>query len=198
MHDPLVLLWAVRRPPITPKEWRRAFCRDAHPTRGWGRFPLLMDIWHREPRGHDAGKVCGWGGDRYWHVHHYHLRLWPVFNLRRWLFQPCASCGRRFRYHDARIGYMGTHKTWHRECHDLGHLKKDMLKMTETLDRILRLYGINSRDQLREIVLNPDERRDQFLLSYVPWGRIERYRELPREERWRAPNEHLHPVDSSA
>ncbi len=192
MHDPLVLLWAIRRPPISPREWRRALRLDRHPSRGWSRLPHFLDIWHREPGGRDSGQVCGRNPKRYrWHIHHYHLRFWPVFNLRRWLFQPCARCGRRFRYRDARMGHMSSDKTWHNECMSLGHNESTLLVMTETMDRLLGLWGIESKEQLREVVVRPDERRDQFLLWYRPWERIERYRGLPREDRWRAPNEHL-------
>lgn len=189
MHDPLVLLWTIRRPPISPREWHRTTSKRG--LRRWNRLPGLIDVWHQEPNDQDAGKVCGWGRARYWHVHHYHLRFWPVFNLRRWLFQPCASCGRRFRYRDARFSYMGTDKTWHEECMSLGDQRKLAKVMLEVLHRLCEFYGITTEEQLREIVVNPDERRDQFLLHYRTWEQLTRYREQPPDERWRAPNQHI-------
>jgi hypothetical protein len=176
VHDPLVLLWTIKRPPLTPEEWRKK------------RWPPLLDIWHREPDGRDSGTVCPYR--IHWrHPHHWHLRFWPVFNFRS-RFKRCGGCGRRMNT-AARFGYMGTGKVWHDECQALGHLRQDMTIMTETLDRLVTTMGITTRDELRAVVARPEERRDQFLLYYRPWERLDSYRAKPPGERWRAPNEHL-------
>lgn len=176
MHDPLVLLWSVKRPPITPREWRRH------------RWPLVLDVWHREPKGRDSGTVCPYR--THWrHPHHWHLRFWPVFNFRM-RFKRCAQCGRRMNT-AARFGYMGTDKVWHNECQGYGEGLQGRLLLSEVLDRLFVTHGINSRDDLRMAVERPTESRDQFLLSYRPWEMVESYRAKPPEERWRAPNEHL-------
>jgi len=176
MHDPLVLLWSIRRPPITPREWRRRY------------WPAALDIWHREPHGRDSGTVCP-SHTRWRHLHHWHLRFWPAFNFRM-RFKRCAGCGRRMN-RAARFGYMGSDKVWHEECSGLAGLRQERLIMLEVLDRLFITYGIDSRDVLRMAVERPTERRDQFLLSYRPWTMVEHYRSQPPEKRWRAPNEHL-------
>jgi hypothetical protein len=176
VHDPLELLWSIKRPPVTPKEWRRS------------RWPLMLDIWHREPKGRDSGTVCP--RDTHWHhLHHWHLRFWPVFNFRM-RFKRCAQCGRRMNT-ATRNSYMGSDKVWHNECGDLGSLRQNQLITSEVLDRLLVHLGVESEDELKAIVVRPGEHRDQFLLYYRTWGLLERYRSQPPEERWRAPNEHL-------
>src|SRR5688572_15749492 len=113
MHDPLVLAFSIRRP--APLElWRTI----RNPKRRWRHgsrlhrlwrdgSTTLLDVWHREPGDRDSGEVCkhyirhqdddgkwhttfkpGWK----WHVHHWHLRFWPTFHLRRWLYTRCAEC----------------------------------------------------------------------------------------------------------
>ena len=185
MDDPLVLLWAIRRPPITPKEWRRVLERPFR----WYRFPHFIDIWHREPKGSDSGSVCRNRRRRRWHLHHWHLRVWPAYNLRKWLFVRCEECGRGQRYGAAWHGYMSSDRVWHSECMSLGRLRHERLITCEVLDRLFEFYGITDEQMLRSIVVHSDERRDQFLLWYRPWRWVQDYR--ASDERWRAPNEHL-------
>lgn len=87
-----------------PKAWRP---RVAGRSYGWR---LILTVWHVEPKGHDSGTVCphyvrwrndigdwqskplnGWRG----HVHHWHLQVPPLQDLRRRLFQRCEWCGGR-------------------------------------------------------------------------------------------------------
>jgi len=133
MHDPLMLLWAIRRPPITPKEWRRAVRRPFR----WSHLPLFVDVWHREPNGADAGRVCKNRKRRRWHVHHWHIRVWPVFNLRRWLFARCDECGRKFPYNYAPMSN-GADKLWHHECASLEHLRNRLGSTEESYVRVVR------------------------------------------------------------
>jgi hypothetical protein len=148
----------------------------------------MLDIWHREPDGRDSGTACPYG--IHWrHPHHWHLRFWPVFNFRM-RFKRCAQCGRRMNT-AARFGYMGAGKVWHYECQGYAEAQQTRLLLSEALDRMFVHYGIESRKDLDAVVTRPDERRDQFLLAYQPWEMVERYRALPTDERWRAPNEHL-------
>lgn len=176
MHDPLVLIWSIKRPPLTPKERRQRY------------WPAALDIWHREPHDGDAGTVCPYAA--HWrHPHHWHLRFWPVFNFRM-RFKRCAGCSRRMNT-AIRFGYMGGDGVWHEECSGLAGLRRDQLLTSEVLDRLLVRLDVDSKDALRAILENPNERRDQFLLTYRTWERVQRYRGLSPEERWRAPNEHL-------
>ena len=93
MHDPDVVAFTIRRP------WPRR--RRTLPGRRY--WPPLVTVWHREPRGHDAGTVCrhydrvtcrvlhGWR----LHIWHYHLQIHPLQALRRWALTRCAWCGGR-------------------------------------------------------------------------------------------------------
>ena len=112
MHDPLVMLCEIRL--------------------------IGLDVWHREPRGHDSGTVCGriprttlariWWTAR--HVHHLHLRWWPAFNIRRWITDHCDHCGKRFRWRQARHSYQSTDKVWHDVCMSLRHVRGQLDDIT--------------------------------------------------------------------
>jgi hypothetical protein len=112
MHDPDVLLFAVS--------------------------VLRLDIWHREPRGHDSGEVCGRSPQRsaariVWtarHVRHLHLRWWPVFRVRRWITDRCDACGQRFRWREVRHSYQSTDRVWHDVCMTLRHVRSDLDDIT--------------------------------------------------------------------
>lgn len=49
--------------------------------------------WYRHPR---------------WHIHHWHIQLPWLQNIKRYLFSRCAGCGKRFPY-----GYAPTSAVWH-------------------------------------------------------------------------------------
>lgn len=55
---------------------------------------------------HKAHTRCWWQHPR-WHVHHWHVKIPLVFNLKRWLFSRCTHCGKRFAW-----GYGPTCTTW--------------------------------------------------------------------------------------
>jgi hypothetical protein len=107
MHDPLVVAFEIRRP------WPK---RMAHPGgQPYRYWPAIVTVWHREPRGRDSGEVCkhyrrwqGIDGEWHvkylhawkWHVHHWHLQVRPLQQLRRALLTRCAWCGGRSRKGD--------------------------------------------------------------------------------------------------
>lgn len=118
MHDPMVVAFEIRRP--WPRRSDYGVSRPRWHFRGpfWqvaGRrlyWPSLITVWHVEPGGHDSGEVCkhytrtqgpdgkwtttylrGWR----WHVHHWHIQVRPLQNLRRWALTRCAWCGGRSR-----------------------------------------------------------------------------------------------------
>lgn len=94
-------------------------------------FPTLIEVWHDEPNGADAGTVCGYGRSpadpRRRHLvwlwqHRAHLRwkVIPLIRVRRWLFDRCEDCGRRFRWKEARFGTgWDAPGVLHDRCHQL-------------------------------------------------------------------------------
>lgn len=113
MHDPLILIGHVK--------------------------PLDLDIWHREPGGHDSGEVCGYdygrtAGQRavfaVRHWRHLHLRWWPYLHIRRWIVERCDGCGRRFAWRESRCSYQSTDKVWHEPCMSLRHVRSQLDDLT--------------------------------------------------------------------
>ena len=100
MHDPTVMVFNIPR--------------------------IRLDVWHDEPNGHDSGTVCkgmgstelSWHNVRWaWkHRDHLHYRFWPYLTVKRWLFDHCDLCGKRFLWKQARFSYMSTDKVWHEYC----------------------------------------------------------------------------------
>lgn len=78
MHDPQVLLFEVPGIPA-----RR---------RGVWEWPAMFTVWHVEPGGNDAGKVCDWQRMK-WHVWHWKVRFTAWQRLRRRWLTKCAWCG---------------------------------------------------------------------------------------------------------
>ncbi len=97
-----------------------------------------LDIWHREPRGHDAGEVCGHSpmpvpARALWavgHVRHLWVRWWPAFRIRRWIVDRCDHCGQRFRRRETRHSYQSTDKVWHDVCMSLRHVRGHLDDLT--------------------------------------------------------------------
>lgn len=65
---------------------------------------LLTDSrpWYRHPR---------------WHIHHWRLQIHSLQNLRRWLFDRCAGCGKRFSYGYCPTANWSGDAVWHSECY---------------------------------------------------------------------------------
>lgn len=108
MHDPMVIIFDIRRP------WPKRF-RTRRNDRRWywrwgsafatlaGRefyFPTLITVWHVEPHGADAllGECRGtrWR----WHVHHYHIQWCFLQDWRRWWLTRRQWCGGKSRKSD--------------------------------------------------------------------------------------------------
>lgn len=111
MHDPDILLYEV---PV-----------------------IRLDIWHREPSGHDSGTVCGHAPHGWhqvlWtlrHVRHLRYRWWPAFRIRKWLLDRCDHCGRRFRWREGRYSFQSTDKVWHDPCMALRHVRSQLDDLT--------------------------------------------------------------------
>ena len=100
--------------------------------------PTRLDIWHREPGGHDSGEVCGRPPKRgirrvVWavrHARHLRLRWWPYQHVRRWIVDRCAGCGRRFAWREARYSYQSTDRVWHDPCMSLRHVRSQLDDLT--------------------------------------------------------------------
>jgi hypothetical protein len=89
MWDDHTVAWEIRAP-----WWKRSqyFKR--------GRWhPPLVTIWHVDPHG-DRRWPCGGRTDtrRRWrfHVHHWKLQIHPWQDLKRYLFERCAACGKGY------------------------------------------------------------------------------------------------------
>lgn len=106
MHDPSHLALSVPRP--FPK-LRRSKLRSRRLY-----WPAMVDVWHDEPDGRDAGSRGGCGyapSQRTWsklprlavwlwrHRAHLRVNVLPVRNLRCWLHLRCAHCGKPHRRH---------------------------------------------------------------------------------------------------
>lgn len=121
MHDPLVVAFEIRRPWPSrtkspyPDRWGIKWPYLHLAGRGY-RFPCMITVWHREPDGRDSGEVCKQhrrvrdkDGDWQWkfhhgwrfHVHHWHIQVSPLQDLRRRLLTRCTWCGGRSRKGDS-------------------------------------------------------------------------------------------------
>lgn len=82
-----------------------------------------IEIWHREPGGHDAGTVCA-RHRQAWHPHHWRLNSIPLKMLRRRLLTRCTWCGGRSSKGDAvnhATGWRDNRGPWWRGEADLYH-----------------------------------------------------------------------------
>jgi len=157
--------------PLTRDSWRR--------WRKHGFLPSLVEVWDDAEDMGDRGMGITFGTYRAKFV------PWQTFRHR---FVRCAECGRRMNK-ATRNGYPRSDKTWHSECMSMGSYRSNELVLLEALDRLLNAYSIETKDQLRSLVDNPFESRDQFLVWYSTMGRVEWYRKLPNEKKWRAPGQ---------
>lgn len=175
MHDPDVMVFAIRRP------WpKRTKGPHLHRSKRWhlrgvfwqvaGRefyWPSLIDVWHHEPAGHDSGTLCkGMGGsDLTWrnikwatrHWRHISVTVRPVRRVRCWLTDHCAECGCRFLWKQGRTGYMSSDDVYHYPCMSLQHVRgqlEDAAKaLTFTADQTERWrveYWLSNREALTD------------------------------------------------
>lgn len=131
---------------------------------------IRLDVWHIEPGGADAFSVCGrppaelaarlrWAAQ---HARHLRLRWWPYLNVRRWIKDRCAGCGRRFFWKEARSSYQSTDRVWHGPCMSLRTVRGQLDDITGyvrgTADsnarwRVeYRLKGIDENEKTRPLV----------------------------------------------
>ena len=90
-------------------------------------FPTIIEVWHDEPGDADMGEVCNYRirherPIRWLWEHRAHLRwkVIPYIRVRRWLFDRCEDCGRRFRWREARFGTgWDAPGVLHDRCHQL-------------------------------------------------------------------------------
>lgn len=131
------------------------------PWTGWMKFwtvagrgiywPAMITVWHREPGGRDSGEVCKhytrnkWNQDaRFWtvkannrwrwHVHHWRIQVIPIRKIRRFLFERCIACGRRYPYGYAPFSHQWdeplgkwfrvSRRAYHYECSSLVTLRR--------------------------------------------------------------------------
>lgn len=171
MHDPMVLATTIRRP------WPRR-------NRLGGRhyYPSLVDVWHNEPDGRDAGQVCGYPPHDarklvpwlWTHRRHLSVRVIPWMTFSRWRWSRCAHCKGRFRWGEAPISHQwngagpsrnGEPGVYHRECSSVVSLRAHLGEAREALRALgvdatdLELHGLDSTKAWRIIYYaTPQER----------------------------------------
>lgn len=196
MKDNRTVAFDVKGFPLTRRSWRRWLGKKKNGKYAprFRRLPTVLTIWHVDPNG-DRGRPCGPAKHWQLHVHHWKINVEPWLRFRR-RFEKCDGCGRRMNTAE-RNGYMSSDKVWHSECMSLRHLKGQELIWMEVMHRIFFAYSIDTKEDLRSIVVNPFDERDQFLLWYRPIKAMEHYRK-PDTDKWRSPNEHLLDIQRTA
>ena len=112
-------------------------------------FPSLVTVWHVEPKGHDSGTICKhwnrWQDDTgewhaksinrwRWHFWHWHIQIPPVQTVKRFLFERCIECDRRFPWNYSPVSHQWDHDrpkwfrinklAYHHECSSLVHARR--------------------------------------------------------------------------
>lgn len=209
MHDPMVVAFDIRRPWPTRsytsdkdrerrwhwqrhgKWWKPGSWSPFVTVRGqrWY-FPSLVTIWHVEPNGRDSGEVCNhWRTDRAgrrrrddrwkWHVWHWKIQVATGQKIKRFLFERCIECGRRYPWGYAPVSHQwdGPGGRWfrvgrlnyHHECSALVHQRRQR-ESDETLIRHLfaayRLGADLSEPEALAQLTDPRRRSLDFHESY--------------------------------
>lgn len=60
-----------------------------------------------------------------WHFHHMRVQVHPFQKLRRWLFDRCGMCGKRFPWGYTPMGSWSGEKSYHHECVASTHVKSE-------------------------------------------------------------------------
>ena len=149
MHDPSILALTVHYP--IPRQLKINGKRVA-----W-RFPALIDVWHDDPNGHDAGTVCHIHDRNAWwfikHARHLRFNVIPWRQFKRWKWQRCQACGGKSRrYHpvNTSINWGGSPQKFrqsapglfHGECSGIVHLKRGLAEANEAI----RVLGADAAD----------------------------------------------------
>jgi hypothetical protein len=112
-------------------------------------WPSMVTVWHVEPDGRDSGEVCKhstrwqepdgtWRSKSNrawrWHVWHWRVQVALAGKVKRFLFERCIECGRRFPWGYAPISHSwdGPRARWfrisrvayHHECSSLVSLRR--------------------------------------------------------------------------
>lgn len=165
--------WTIYRahpkdhPGRNPRQWWKPGAWSPFVTVfGWRFFfPSLITIWHVEPNGEDSGRICkhwrdGRPDNRWrWHVHHWHIQVPPLQQLRARLFDRCELCGRRGRpnishqWDGPGVGWRKWRSRsglYHQECSALVHARHRLDYRAEAL-RTLMAFTVRStgRDEGR-------------------------------------------------
>lgn len=116
----------------------------------------LCTVWHGEPGGRDSGSVCkGMGGSGLtwanvvwaWH-HRRHLEVHFDFarRVKRWRRDRCAGCGKRFRWHDSRNGFMNGDEVYHDVCMSYRAWRSKAEERLTVLELVVDISGLTADD----------------------------------------------------
>jgi len=161
MHDPMVVAMDIPRP--WPKRQQKLSTGPQWQARyGWAKWydlrpssfmrfstlagrryywPSTVTIWHVEPDERDALTVCH---GKHWksHVHHWKIQVHLLGRIKRFLFERCQECGRRFPYGYAPVSHQWdepsapwfkvTRRAYHHECSALVSARR-----TQSMDEVI-------------------------------------------------------------
>ncbi|MEU5156780.1 hypothetical protein [Glycomyces sp. NPDC021274] len=87
----------IRRP------WPKVEARNGRRHLYW---PSIVDVWHVEPGDKDSNPPCH---SKWWQLHFWHwdVKVAIVQRLKRFLFERCTECGRRYPW-----GYAPVSREW--------------------------------------------------------------------------------------
>jgi hypothetical protein len=114
VHDPLTVAFEIRSPfrdkptAMFPKGYRHA----------------IITIWHKDPCHDHDDDSCDWFGTPErpwwkhprWHIWHWRIRIHPLRDLIRWIFDRCSHCGGRFRWKEGKVGNWNGDQVAHFSC----------------------------------------------------------------------------------
>lgn len=146
-------------------------------------------IWHIEPRGADALTVCrswvpgpdgrtrpttGWK----WHVHHWRVTVRYEQRLRRFLWERCQRCGRRFPWGYAPVSHSWDapksrwfrveRRAFHHECSVLGTRERQLADQEAVVRELVSAYRVG-------LDLSEKEAVERLCGASSPWPFHVRY-----------------------
>ncbi len=88
-------------------------------------------FWREEQARSFFGAIAGWilRERRYWfkkprwHFWHWRFQIHPLQAVRRWLFDRCDKCGKRFAYGESPCGEWSGNRVWHMTCSESATVK---------------------------------------------------------------------------
>lgn len=157
--------------------WRPQGWTFALAGRVWS-WRSLATVWHVEPGGRDAFKVCKHAGRWKWHVHHWHIQIGLLQSLRARLFDRCELCGRKGRpnishqWDGKRLGwwkFRSREGLYHMECSGYQHLKRERERdeaLIRHLFAALRVDRDESEADTLASLTDPGNRTLEFAEAY--------------------------------